>query len=113
MRAASACRYCALEISRPSWVTAELLDTFCALKGATFKPWSAKSRHKAITRVVLPASELVPKTANGFICNIFRDVITIDADRFQTSALLSKALSRLESLLQSTLSASAFKLCAS
>jgi hypothetical protein len=48
-------------------VTAELLETFCALKGAVLMPRSEKIRHKAMTNVVLPASELVPTIAKGFI----------------------------------------------
>ena len=39
MPAASAWTIWARPISRPSGVTPELLDMFCALKGATWRPW--------------------------------------------------------------------------
>src|SRR3979411_67393 len=46
-------------------VTAELLDMFCALNGATLTPLRARSRHNPATTIDLPASELVPATSSA------------------------------------------------
>jgi hypothetical protein len=35
---------------------------FCALNGATFKPWRAYQRHKAVVSQLLPAPLEVPST---------------------------------------------------
>src|SRR5512145_1955551 len=60
--AASACNAWARPISPPSTVTAELSAMFCGLNGATRTPRRFRMRHKAATRVDLPASEVVPWT---------------------------------------------------
>src|SRR5579875_3896129 len=52
-------------ISPPSTVTAELLDMFCALNGATLTPRRASSRHNPATTTDLPASEVVPATSSA------------------------------------------------
>src|SRR6185312_5556735 len=52
-------------ISPPSTVTAELLDMFCALNGATDRPLRANSRHSPATTIDLPASEVVPATSSA------------------------------------------------
>jgi hypothetical protein len=44
------------------------LDIFCDLKGATRTPRRAKQRHKAVTKRLLPAEELVPITMSVFAC---------------------------------------------
>src|SRR5580692_9815976 len=56
---------CARPISPPSTVTAELLDMFCALNGATRTPLRASRRHSPATTIDLPASELVPATSSA------------------------------------------------
>src|SRR5262245_60510600 len=60
--AARACMACARPISPPSVVTAELLDMFCALNGATRIPLRANSRHSPATIIDFPASDVVPAT---------------------------------------------------
>src|SRR5271170_7815391 len=55
---------CARPISPPSTVTAELLDMFCALNGATRTPRRASRRHSPATTTDFPASELVPATSS-------------------------------------------------
>src|SRR5690242_4463733 len=52
-------------ISPPSTVTAELLDMFCALSGATRSPLRVSSRHRPATTIDLPASEVVPATSSA------------------------------------------------
>ena len=61
-RAATAWTHCARPISRPSAVTIELFDMFCALNGATRTPRRASARHRPVVTTVLPASEVVPST---------------------------------------------------
>src|SRR4051794_17649532 len=56
---------CARPISPPSVVTAELLDMFCALNGATLMPLRANSRHSPATTIDLPASDVVPATSSA------------------------------------------------
>ncbi len=63
MRAASAWTIWARPISRPSGVTPELLDMFWALKGATRIPLFTSQRHRAVTTMLLPTSEPVPRIA--------------------------------------------------
>ena len=60
-RAASAWKYWALPISPPA-TTRALLLMFCALKGATFRPWRAYQRHRAVPSQLLPAPLVVPST---------------------------------------------------
>jgi hypothetical protein len=36
---------------------------FCALKGATLKPWFKKKRQSAVATTLFPTSDPVPKTA--------------------------------------------------
>src|SRR5690606_2232983 len=71
--AAWACTACARPISPPSAVTALLSAMFCGLNGATATFWRASQRHSAVTRVLLPASEVVPWTIKvlmkPFSCN--------------------------------------------
>src|SRR4030088_2532552 len=52
-------------ISPPSTVTAELLDMFCALNGATRIPLRASRRHSPATTIDFPASEVVPATSSA------------------------------------------------
>ena len=52
--------HCARPISAPSAQTIELLDMFCALKGATVIPRRANARHSAVVTMVLPAYDVVP-----------------------------------------------------
>lgn len=47
-------------ISPPSAVTALFSAMFCGLNGTTATPRRASQRHSAVTRVLLPASEVVP-----------------------------------------------------
>jgi hypothetical protein len=47
------------------------LDIFWALKGVTRTPRRAKNLHKAVTRKLLPAEELVPWTINTLAAMIF------------------------------------------
>ena len=61
VRAASAWKYCALPISPPA-TTRALLLMFCALNGATRKPWRAYQRHSAVVSQLLPALLVVPST---------------------------------------------------
>src|ERR1700752_1783445 len=63
--AARACTACARPISPPSLVTAELLDMFCALNGATRMPLRANSRHRPATTIDFPASDVVPATSSA------------------------------------------------
>src|SRR3954464_11669265 len=63
--AARACIACARPISPPSTVTAELLDMFCALNGATRMPLRANSRHNPATTIDFPASDVVPATSSA------------------------------------------------
>src|SRR5262245_26468490 len=63
--AARACMACARPISPPSVVTAELLDMFCALNGATRMPLRANSRHSPATTIDFPASDVVPATSSA------------------------------------------------
>ena len=58
--AARACSAWARPISPPSAVTAALFDMFCGLKGRTFRPLRAKTRHRPATRSDLPTLEPVP-----------------------------------------------------
>ena len=60
-RAARAWKYCALPISPPA-TTRALLLMFCALKGATRRPWRAYQRHRAVASQLLPAPLVVPRT---------------------------------------------------
>ncbi|MNF78787.1 hypothetical protein D3C84_609830 [compost metagenome] len=60
--AAWACTAWARPISPPSAVTALLSAMFCGLNGTTPTPWRLSQRHSAVTRVLLPASEVVPCT---------------------------------------------------
>ncbi|MNV81999.1 hypothetical protein D3C71_1757070 [compost metagenome] len=64
--AASACRYWAVPISpqAPSaaGTTRAWLLMFCALNGATLKPWLRYQRHSAVVTQLLPAPLLVPST---------------------------------------------------
>jgi hypothetical protein len=63
---ANACNACARPISppRPFWstTTAELLDMFCALNGATLTPRRHSHRQMPAVTTLLPASEVVPAT---------------------------------------------------
>ena len=64
--AASAWKYCALPISpgvpsRPATTRAWLL-MFCALNGATRRPWRAYQRHSAVASQVVPAPLVQPST---------------------------------------------------
>ncbi len=59
---ACACTACARPISPPSSVTAAFRAMFCGLNGATLIPRRRRARHRAVTRVLLPASEVVPCT---------------------------------------------------
>src|SRR3954452_4223920 len=68
--AARACTACARPISPPSTVTAELLDMFCALNGATRMPLRAKSRHRPATTIDLPASDVVPAISSAPLTSI-------------------------------------------
>ena len=61
-RHACACTAWARPISPPSAVTALLSAMFCGLNGTTATPWRNNQRHSAVTRVLLPASEVVPCT---------------------------------------------------
>ncbi len=67
-RAASAWKYWALPISPPDGsepvpaTTRALLLMFCALNGATFRPWRAYQRHSAVASQLLPAPLVVPST---------------------------------------------------
>src|SRR5262249_18808977 len=63
--AARACMAWARPISPPSTVTAELLDMFCALNGATRTPVRANNRQSPATTIDLPASEVVPATSRA------------------------------------------------
>src|SRR5262245_31285186 len=63
--AARACMACARPISPPSWVTAELLDMFCALNGATRMPLRANKRHSPATTIDFPASDVVPAISSA------------------------------------------------
>ncbi len=62
-RLAIAWTHCARPISRPSAVTMELFDMFCALKGATRRPLRDRARHRPVVTTVFPASEVVPSTS--------------------------------------------------
>jgi hypothetical protein len=55
-----ACTAWARPISPPSGVTALFNAMFCGLNGATRTPRRASERHRPATRVLLPASEVVP-----------------------------------------------------
>src|SRR5258708_2690873 len=46
-------------------VTAEVLDMFCALNGATLIPRRASSGHRPLSTTDVPASELVPATSSA------------------------------------------------
>ena len=59
---AAAWNACARPISPPSSATAELLDMFCALNGATRTPRRRSQRQMPATSMLLPASEPVPAT---------------------------------------------------
>src|SRR5689334_25276626 len=61
MRAAAACTAMLRAISPPSAVTAALLLIFWALNGATRIPRRAAIRHSAVTNVLLPTDEAVPR----------------------------------------------------
>src|SRR5690606_32562289 len=61
MPAARACSHCATPISPPA-TTRALLDMFCALNGTTSTPSRLNHRHSAVTRRLLPASDVHPKT---------------------------------------------------
>jgi hypothetical protein len=63
--AARACIAWARPISPPSTVTAELLDMFCALNGATRTPRRASHRQSPATNTLFPASDDVPATSNA------------------------------------------------
>src|SRR5215217_3747499 len=63
--AARACMACARPISPPSTVTAELLDMFCALNGATRIPLRDNSLHRPATTIDFPASDVVPATSSA------------------------------------------------
>ena len=63
-RAATAWIHWARPISRPSAVTIELFDMFCALYGATRNPRRASTRHNPVTTTLLPASDVVPAISN-------------------------------------------------
>ena len=65
--AAIACKACARPISPPSFVTALLSAIFCGLKGATFTPRLANTLQRAATKVLLPASDVVPCTIKVFM----------------------------------------------
>src|SRR3989338_6435132 len=65
--AAWACTAWARPISPPSAVTALLSAIFCGLNGTTLTPWRLSQRHSAVTKVLLPASEVVPCTINVLI----------------------------------------------
>src|SRR3984893_2230760 len=67
--AARACMAWARPISPPSVVTAELLDMFCALNGATRMPLRANSRHSPATTIDFPASDVVPATSSAPLMN--------------------------------------------
>src|ERR1700733_10781900 len=60
--AASAWSHWARPISPPSAVTIEFSDMFWPLNGATATPRRAKSRHRPVVTVDLPASDAVPHT---------------------------------------------------
>ena len=51
----------AAAVARPT-TTAELLDMFCALNGATFTPRRCSQRQIPAVSTLLPASEVVPAT---------------------------------------------------
>src|SRR5882757_8974953 len=72
--AARACMACARPISPPSAVTAELLDMFCALNGATRIPLRDNSRHNPATTIDLPASDVVPATSSAPLTFLARAV---------------------------------------
>src|SRR5665647_1203149 len=61
---ASAWTHWARPISDPSAQTIELLDMFCALKGATDTPRRASHRHSPAVTRLLPASDVVPATSS-------------------------------------------------
>src|SRR3954464_12114173 len=60
---AAACIACALPISAPDAVTVEFSAMFCALKGATDRPWRVSHRQIAAVTTLLPASDAVPATS--------------------------------------------------
>src|ERR1700720_64443 len=72
--AARACMAWARPISPPSVVTAELLDMFCALNGATRMPLRANSRHSPATTIDFPASDVVPATSRAPLTFLSRAV---------------------------------------
>src|SRR3954453_18891346 len=72
--AARACMACARPISPPSTVTAELLDMFCALNGATRIPLRDNSRHRPATTIDFPASDVVPATRSAPLTFFRREV---------------------------------------
>src|SRR6185312_1165852 len=49
----------------PSVVTAELLDMFCALNGATRIPLRANNRQSPATTIDFPASDVVPAISSA------------------------------------------------
>src|SRR3954451_9266175 len=57
---ASACSACARPISPPSALTGALLDIFCGLNGATFRPRILAARHSPATSSDLPTLEPAP-----------------------------------------------------
>ena len=61
---ACACTACARPISPPQGVTALFNAIFCDLNGATDNLWRAKIRHSAVTKILFPASDVVPCTIN-------------------------------------------------
>ena len=64
--AAMACKACARPISPPSLVTALFNAIFCGLNGATLTPALTNTRQSPATKVLLPASDVVPCTINVF-----------------------------------------------
>ncbi len=85
--AAAACIAWARPISPPSWVTAEFSDMFCALKGATLRPWRASQRQIPATITLLPASDVVPATSRP---------VTVASARPATASRCLAALGRRE-----------------
>ena len=79
----------AIPISLPSSVIQELRLMFCALKGATLWPCSAKMRHRAVTTMLLPTCEPVPSTISGFAVGfiVFYPVL-VDSDTVPKSVIL-------------------------
>ena len=62
-RAARAWKYWAdADLAARDATTRALLLMFCALNGATFRPWRAYQRHSAVASQLLPAPLVVPST---------------------------------------------------